>query len=861
LTQKTIFITALGAGTFVAPGDWPASNVADAIYCIGGGGAGQESNNEPGEGPGGAAAAFAPSTNVTLLNGANLFVGNGGQTAGAAGQDTWIGGSSFATSLVGAKAGAGAGTTAGQAAQGGQASACICNGTAQSGGNGSLNKGVSGGGGGGGGAGGPNGPGGQGGNNGGASANGGGGGGAADGGTNGGTASSPNGAPGGTIGGAGNGTGGTSGTPNGGNGTTAAGGGGLNSGASTAGGNGGSEALWTQTSDSSTAGPGSGGGGSGQVAPSQPGNGGLYGGGGAGSGDGGLTTFGKGAQGIIVILYTPSGGGPAAVLASAAAGQASLGAQIGAPWAAQMAAKATWTDLAWLSSRMGAIASAQPSNLLNWASITLTAPLYQGLGGALDGYLWTIATPKVGTVVYYDPANMSIASDGSITATSNNFSALIGFYDPSAGWQSALYTISPGEVGYAIGYASLTATLSGNLRPLAAAASDLANFAASLSSTIKLSGAAGGIASGAAALTAGVALADHAAALASISAALTTGVALADAAAGLARATIAMQTAVQAATLAAGLASAGPALSTHIQLAAQAAGIASGTPTLTNTVAATLAASAGDIASAAINLSTKIAAISAPNAIASSQPFLTTPKPLLAAASGLASGSFAMRTGAGFQTLAAGLSSGAAALQTQGAFASLGRAIASMSASLFTLPVLTMPILLAHQIPGIYQPGPFPQGQFQIGAGTESVFGIDWTYWICFLWQPGYSAALNYVIRPFPWTGLQYICTTAGQTGNYPPIWPEEVGQLVVDGSVVWTAEAIDNTSLQTTVVSATYSAPAGITASPYAVAGQVTPVAINASAATPGQTYEVVCTALMASGDFLIGQLIFDVN
>lgn len=40
--------------------------------------------------------------------------------------------------------------------------------------------------------------------------------------------------------------------------------------------------------------------------------------------------------------------------------------------------------------------------------------------------------------------------------------------------------------------------------------------------------------------------------------------------------------------------------------------------------------------------------------------------------------------------------------------------------------------------------------------------------------------------------GLQFRCTTAGTTGGAEPTWPDTPGDTVADGSVVWTAEAID---------------------------------------------------------------------
>ena len=55
--MTVIFITATGAGTFSAPGDWPG--VATSVECIGGGAAGQPGNNTPANGAGGGGGSFA----------------------------------------------------------------------------------------------------------------------------------------------------------------------------------------------------------------------------------------------------------------------------------------------------------------------------------------------------------------------------------------------------------------------------------------------------------------------------------------------------------------------------------------------------------------------------------------------------------------------------------------------------------------------------------------------------------------------------------------------------------------------------------------------------------------------------------
>jgi len=297
---------------WTVPLDWNSAN--NTIEVIGGGGAGQEANNTANEGTPGGGGGYSEISNASLTPGSTVIysVGAGGTTTGQSGGATYFCNSSSTSTclsiagsavIVGAKGGGG-----GQASSpgaGGATSTAV--GTVKyAGGSGGAFANFGADGEGGGGAAGPLG-------------NGGNGGtitqvtqGAGGGGGNGG--GSAGGAGSGTQGGAGGnnqgntgtpGTGGTSGSPNGTAGSNGAGGGG-GWGASGTGGNGGAGTEWDASH-------GSGGGGGGSGA-SPVGNGGLYGGGGGGGGGGADTWFGTGAQGIIVITYTPPSLSPGRII-------------------------------------------------------------------------------------------------------------------------------------------------------------------------------------------------------------------------------------------------------------------------------------------------------------------------------------------------------------------------------------------------------------------------------------------------------------------------------------------------------------------------------------------------------------------
>ncbi len=296
-----IILTDTADGSWDVPADWNDSN--NSIQAIGGGGAGFSADATHGAG-GGGGGAYSVVTNANLPEGTaiDIQVGAGG-SAGVNGEDSFLGGATCGASTICAKGG----TTATDAngAQGGLSTGV---GTQSVGGNGAAGSDTNINGGGGGGAAGPGGEGKNGGEgdpaDSGDDAGGGGGGAGGAGATAGGagSGSSPgNGGngPDGTGGGAaGNGGDGSPGDPN----TGGGGGGGDDDASNFSGGDGGTGDDITTTP--STAGAGGGGGGGAHSTTVNGGDGGLYGGGGGGghTGNDGET----GAQGVIVITYTPA---------------------------------------------------------------------------------------------------------------------------------------------------------------------------------------------------------------------------------------------------------------------------------------------------------------------------------------------------------------------------------------------------------------------------------------------------------------------------------------------------------------------------------------------------------------------------
>jgi len=305
VVTNTVFLTAVGAGTWPVPASW--NDADNEVHCIGGGGGGGSGTGNGGGGGGGGAGYsrianldLTPSASVPFSVGAP-GVGSPG-AAGTPGGDTWFNGASLAAASVGAKGGLG-GTTGNvrTSVLGGQAAAGVgpVKFSGGVGARGAPKGDTRAGGGGGGGAAGPNGDGADGGELTSQSHDAGAGGGGADGGADAADAQGSNG---------GNNRfnfgGGTEAQIHGREG--GGGKGGKSRQANTTGDGGDGEQIWTQTvAPIIPAGPGGGGGGGGSH--DDPGGaGGDYGGGGGGGGGDASQPGGDGAPGIIVIIWKPA---------------------------------------------------------------------------------------------------------------------------------------------------------------------------------------------------------------------------------------------------------------------------------------------------------------------------------------------------------------------------------------------------------------------------------------------------------------------------------------------------------------------------------------------------------------------------
>lgn len=93
---------------------------------------------------------------------------------------------------------------------------------------------------------------------------------------------------------------------------------------------------------------------------------------------------------------------------------------------------------------------------------------------------------------------------------------------------------------------------------------------------------------------------------------------------------------------------------------------------------------------------------------------------------------------------------------------------------------------------------------------------FDWHDYLANDWQPGRNYPIGERLRPIRAlaTGFEYEVTTAGQSGNRRPVFPQLLNSTVRSGSVVFTARELSDASLRATIASAAFPTVDGLTLS-----------------------------------------------
>jgi hypothetical protein len=174
--------------------------------------------------------------------------------------------------------------------------------------------------------------------------------------------------------------------------------------------------------------------------------------------------------------------------------QGPIGAQLSAAVQALSSLAGSLRVGAGFAGGMDAIASLSGA-LTNYASVTLTSPLYTGIGGVLDPNFWApgVIPPTVGSVLFYDPTFITIEPNGEINSTSNNCQALVLFESPT-GLTLGLIFLTPGFVSYASAISSVSGAITLAAAVLAGSGTAIASIGGNLTTAIQFAGTAQAIA-------------------------------------------------------------------------------------------------------------------------------------------------------------------------------------------------------------------------------------------------------------------------------------------------------------------------------------------------------------------------------
>lgn len=191
------------------------------------------------------------------------------------------------------------------------------------------------------------------------------------------------------------------------------------------------------------------------------------------------------ATGAVNTSILPHG---AAADTSAATATLSTGIPLSAAAADTSAASGTLQTAGVSAALAGAAAdtSVAQAFLTNWATVTLVAPLYTGVGGILDPHFWLDSKPGVGSTIFYDATHINIASNGEISSDVNNCAAVVQFFDGTS-WALGVVVITPNMVGYGDISVSAAGLLSTAIQ-LASSATDVTSASLSLANPLLASG-------------------------------------------------------------------------------------------------------------------------------------------------------------------------------------------------------------------------------------------------------------------------------------------------------------------------------------------------------------------------------------
>jgi len=350
--------------------------------------------------------------------------------------------------------------------------------------------------------------------------------------------------------------------------------------------------------------------------------------------------------------------------------------------------------------------------LTNWASVTLVAPLWTGLGGLLDPNFWLDSVPVAGSVVYYDGTYITIQSDGEIVSTNNNCTAVVQFFDGTS-WALGTVVITSGLLSYA-NTVSLAAGILTTAIQLAGAASDLVSASGALTTGVNLGGAATDVSSATGALTTQINLLGSMISSSLASGSLTGGSQLQGAAIETTIATGALTTSINLVQAMTSVVTATGNLSTVIQLAAAANSSTTASGSLFG-LPAQLAGNVVDNSSASGALSTQISLAGPAMSLVTVIGQLNTQIPLLGAALSSAQASGTLLTSGPIGGQASDTSSATGSLTT----------LIQLSGAAFAAQIATGSLATQIQLVGAAQDGSAAVGNLTATGSPIGLYPID----------------------------------------------------------------------------------------------------------------------------------------
>lgn len=181
-----------------------------------------------------------------------------------------------------------------------------------------------------------------------------------------------------------------------------------------------------------------------------------------------------------------------------------------------------------------------------------------------------------------------------------------------------------------------------------------------------------------------------------------------------------------------------------------------------------------------------------------------------------------------------------------------------------TLALVTYPsriIRMGYMPPGLgAKAGPLPYGEWFAAVGDIVLYGIDWDGWLANYWQRGANVPAGTSVRPRSPNGYALSTVLGGWSGDREPI-STTIGQTVCDGSILWTCQAIDTTSLSATVQSVAWKPQTGITVDRQTTTGQMVVALLDASAATAGTDYTINVPTALSDGETKVGRIVLKVR